>query len=120
MSVTLEHCVMLYKMNITFDGVLHSTTTNIASNISNLNLFAVALLRSQYGLQFFNTTLKKQKKNKNVTKKITEKTIIQRSSVLCSFTCCVGEFVIWPSNVKLRHGYRKHIKSTVYYTTIYK
>lgn len=48
------------------------------------------------------------------------KTIIQRSSVLCSFTCCVGEFVIWPSYAKLIQGYRKHIKSTVLHDIIHK
>jgi len=61
------------------------------------------------------------KQNNNKQNKLyTEiKTIIQRSSVLCSFTCCVGEFVIWPSYVKLIQGYRKHIKSTVLHNIIY-
>jgi len=55
----------------------------------------------------------KQNNNKQNKLYAEIKTIIQRSSVLCYFTCCVGEFVIWPSYVKLIQGYRKHIKSTV-------
>lgn len=62
----------------------------------------------------------KQNNNKHNKLYAEIKTIIQRSSVLCSFTCCVGEFVIWPSYVKLIQGYRKHIKSTVLHNIIYK